>query len=391
MSFLHTLELNTFLDKYTTLDIDNLCSNLIVSKDKYDNILSYYEDDIWDLSPYCLETAKHNKIHFKHLPQQCNIYNEGKKLTLLVLYFKSGRYTSSCSVLTIDYIFKYAIIPFCKFAYEKQISLFKLLSDNKLLHEIVDKTPDNKMKGFSQLLSLLKDLDNTFTKINYLNDPYLIEKILTKKRFFDSNTEQTLIIPSRILGECIRQQIQQINEIMQYSDSISQFLHDIFKNRYHATKRNKPFKSINGQIVQNWEEAINTLNLQNLFTKYNIQQKQNFFSFISKIQGTCKSLIHSYSGMRDSEVLNLTNNCLEKDSEYVRLLSITTKLEGKPTHTKWITSEKIEPVIKLLNIINKVIAQHYGIDFHTMPLFVKKETYSKYTIDINKISANSHH
>ena len=87
---------------------------------------------------------------------------------------------------------------------------------------------------------------------------------------------------------------------------------------------------------------VNFYQLNNLFKKYSLKNRINFKGFITKIQGTCKHLLHAYTGMRNGEMLNTQSNCLESvptNSGICRIISTTSKFTG--TNPKTISPNPI--------------------------------------------------
>lgn len=117
------------------------------------------------------------------------------------------------------------------------------------------------------------------------------------------------------------------------------------------------------------------LKLKLLFNKYNVKSMKALDSFIYNTQGTCKHLIHSYTGMRDGEVLSLKVNCLENivDTEtgtITKIIGETTKFSGTKKQAKWITTKEIVPIIELLSGISKLISSRHQIDKKNLDLFL---------------------
>ena len=117
------------------------------------------------------------------------------------------------------------------------------------------------------------------------------------------------------------------------------------------------------QNIYFWDRAVQKYGLEKFFNQYNIFDRRTFQKYIYSLKNTCRHLIHTYSGMREAEALSLKTNCYMEENSISILVGITSKLEGKETIVRWITSSEIKKVIDLLNEFNKLTAKSYNLDF----------------------------
>lgn len=91
------------------------------------------------------------------------------------------------------------------------------------------------------------------------------------------------------------------------------------------------------------------------------------------IQGTCRHLIHQYTGMRNGECSKLPHDCWqEKTTEMPsRIFGKETKLRGVPTHQVWITHNEIKRIIDLLNTIAEPMRKKVCPQLKNPPLMIK--------------------
>jgi hypothetical protein len=204
----------------------------------------------------------------------------------------------------------------------------------------------------------LDNLSNRSTQINFQRNKDIFKLLKSKINDFSAEHHQTSIIPSRILAESIRQRWIQIDEIETNLTNLIKFLDMCIESERFAsgeTMINK-YKWDCNKTLQ-WKEAINFYQLNNLFKKYSLKNRINFKGFITKIQGTCKHLLHAYTGMRNGEMLNTQSNCLESvptNSGICRIISTTSKFTGTNQNAKWVTSKEVERIIFILRSINQV-------------------------------------
>ena len=209
------------------------------------------------------------------------------------------------------------------------------------------------------MLELLHSINNQLSGINFKKDDKLFDylgQIIHTQRY---KINQTEVIPIRILQNSIKQRWEQVDLLESNLNGLTLFIENIINIEHYACSNStyEKYKNSVDEIIK-WNEAISDCGLKELFETYNVQNKRLFRSFIKKIQGTVKHLIHAYSGMRDQEAISLKNDCYKEelvdDTNIVRIIGITTKLEGRQRLTNWITSSIIFKAINILREIKDV-------------------------------------
>lgn len=382
--------------KLNEFNIQTIPEDFVISRDKNGNIISRYKDDTWDFTPYRSNPAEYSKLNFNSRINNKENIKIAKRLIMLLLLFGSGNKNSKYSVGTICDYFKNAIVPLSDYSISNDISITYLLESNDHLIALI-KTKKNRKRSkvitMTSLLSFLDSMDNTISLINFKRDKKVFNVLQDIRKSPDVQTTQTILIPSRILNESLKQRWKQISYIEKHMNGILSFLNDyINTDRFAAnTHKVRLSKNKHPKDTTDWEMAVDKYDLNNLFQTYNIKSRINFRGFLAKIQGTCKHLIHAYTGMRNGEVLNMQTNCLstvDSSGNICHIISTTSKLEGTNITTKWVTSKEIIRVIDLLSKINNIIAKQYNLDIKDIPLFVTSELF----VDKNKIvSINNFH
>ena len=358
-----------------TFDINEIRQDFIISRDKDGKILSLYKDNVWNLKTYVSNPSQHGIIDFENRIESSNI-SDVKKLMFLLIVFGSGRNGSQYSVETLGHYFNDVMVPLSKFALENKTTITKIIENNILLNSYINNKCSNlgKVQCLSSTLVFLDNLSNRSTQINFQRNKDIFKLLKSKINDFSAEHHQTSIIPSRILAESIRQRWIQIEEIETNLTNLIKFLDMYIESERFAsgeTMINK-YKWDCNKTLQ-WKEAINFYQLNNLFKKYSLKNRINFKGFITKIQGTCKHLLHAYTGMRNGEMLNTQSNCLESvptNSGICRIISTTSKFTGTNQNAKWVTSKEVERIIFILRSINQVIAKHYNLNLNDLPLFL---------------------
>ena len=372
-----------------TFDINEIRQDFIISRDKDGKILSLYKDNVWNLKTYVSNPSQHGIIDFENRIESSNI-SDVKKLMFLLIVFGSGRNGSQYSVETLGHYFNDGMVPLSDFALENKTTITKIIENNILLNSYINNKCSNlgKVQCLSSTLVFLDNLSNRSTQINFQRNKDIFELLKSKINDFSAEHHQTSIIPSRILAESIRQRWIQIEEIETNLTNLIKFLDMYIESERFAsgeTMINK-YKWDCNKTLQ-WKEAINFYQLNNLFKKYSLKNRINFKGFITKIQGTCRHLLHVYTGMRNGEMLNTQSNCLESvstNSGICRIISTTSKFTGTNQNARWITSKEVERIIFILRSINQVIAKHYNLNLDDLPLFLSGNIF----VEKGKIRAN---
>ena len=358
-----------------TFDINEIRQDFIISRDKDGKILSLYKDNVWNLKTYVSNPSQHGIIDFENRIESSNI-SDVKKLMFLLIVFSSGRNGSQYSVETLGHYFNDVMVPLSKFALENKTTITKIIENNILLNSYINNKCSNlgKVQCLSSTLVFLDNLSNRSTQINFQRNKDIFKLLKSKINDFSAEHHQTSIIPSRILAESIRQRWIQIEEIETNLTNLIKFLDMCIESERFASSETmiNKYKWDCNKTLQ-WKEAINFYQLNNLFKKYSLKNRINFKGFITKIQGTCKHLLHAYTGMRNGEMLNTQSNCLESvptNSGICRIISTTSKFTGTNQNAKWVTSKEVERIIFILRSINQVIAKHYNLNLNDLPLFL---------------------
>lgn len=373
----HPFHENIKPDKYellenTLIDPD---PDYIITRSIDGSALSYYGDDVWDFT--LLSTGVVKKFYFDKIAHPSQ-RQEVKRLLFLILLLKPGKEGSSPSTKTLHEYLSGCLLPLNTFADNLQLSISDILSDNqKIKHYIKDFcTSKSRAKSFLSFLNFLDEQNNQYTGIAYQKNQEIINMLLKKRHKEFGSELQTEVIPRSIFSKSIAQRWEQISEFEENLPVLLEFiskhmkyqgfasLKQAFKHKYWYTKFPE---------AKQWSEAVEEAGLTNFFNKYKVPDRTSIRGLIRRLQGTCKHLIHTYSGMRHSEVLSLKNNCLEttKGNSATRLIGLTTKFSGSPKTTKWVTSKEIVRVINILNAINSMVAKHYNIKVNNLPLFLR--------------------
>ena len=363
-----------------TFNINEVKKNFTISRNKEGKVLSIYEDNIWNLKTYISNPTQHGIINFEKRIEAKNI-TDAKKLMFLLIVFGNGRNGSQYSVETLGHYFNDVIMSVSKFAIKSNKYMNEIFENEKYLIEYIKNYCNTRSKNqsLSSFLIFLDRFDNKMTNINYKYSKNIFSLIKQKRDEFDLTINQTNLIPSRILAESIRQRWNHIDDIENNLFNLISFFNKYIESERFAAANSmiRSFKWSCNKTLQ-WSEAVNFYQLNDLFEKYSVNNRINFKGFLTKMQGTCKHLLHAYTGMRNGEILNIQSNCLESittNNGICRIISTTSKFAGTNKNAKWVTSKEIERIIFILRSINQVIATHYDIKLDDLPLFLSSNIF----------------
>ena len=356
--------------------IEEIKDTFIVSRDINGDTISRIRDDVWDFSTYSIISIYQDKINFRGLKPQHR--KTAKNLILILLVSGSGNNSSQLSVSTLYAYFNSVIKPLCQFSDQNNIELKEVLYSEKLILRFLynNRKDTIKLRFLARLLKYLCLGYNMIHSIECIFTNEIKNFVEYSRKKNEENTEQTLLIPSRIYLYGIKKRWEHIDIIHQHIDSLCSFFEQFLLNRAFGSSKamiSKYDLAPNEHVK--WNDAVSQFQLSKLFNLYEVKNRRSFAQFLSLIYSTCFHQLLTYSGMRRNEALSLNNNCLmttiTDSGTVLKLLGKTTKLTPSFEETSWITSSESETIVRLLNKLNQLITKIYEVDYDTFPLFPK--------------------
>ena len=356
--------------------IEEIKDTFVISRDIYGNVLSRIQDDIWDFSTYAITSGYNNKINFKTIKEENR--QTAKQIILILLINGVGNNGSQLAVSTLYEYFNSVVKQLSKFSEQNNKELKEVLKSEKFILKYLYNNSKNtlKLRFFARLLKYICINYNIIHSLECVYTKEIEQFVRSARRKNEENSEQTLLIPSRIYIYGIKKRQEHINIIYKHNESLSSFFEHFLINRafgssrFMLTKYNIP----SSQHVK-WNDAIKQFQLNELFNLYDIKNRKDFAQFINLLYSTCFHQLITYSGMRRNEALSLNNNCLvaikTKSGTVLKLLGKTTKLTPSFEEASWITCSESESIVNLLNKLNQVITKIYEVDYDIFPLFPK--------------------
>lgn len=356
--------------------IEEIKDTFVISRDIYGNVLSRIQDDTWDFSTYAITSGYNNKINFKTIKEENR--QTAKQIILILLINGIGNNGSQLAVSTLYEYFNSVVKQLSKFSEQNNKELKEVLKSEKFILKYLYNNSKNtlKLRFFARLLKYICINYNIIHSLECVYTKEIEQFVRSARRKNEENSEQTLLIPSRIYIYGIKKRQEHINIIYKHNESLSSFFEHFLINRafgssrFMLTKYNIP----SSQHVK-WNDAIKQFQLNELFNLYDIKNRKDFAQFINLLYSTCFHQLITYSGMRRNEALSLNNNCLvaikTKSGTVLKLLGKTTKLTPSFEEASWITCSESESIVNLLNKLNQVITKIYEVDYDIFPLFPK--------------------
>jgi hypothetical protein len=245
-----------------------------------------------------------------------------------------------------------------------------LIENERSLFKYAKSANKNTLVMLVRLMSKLHDSDHKVTRFR----PASIEALIKLLRKYEPRkfSTQTPVIPSRIYAELINFCHSQINEFIEVKDGIFSLIKKLCANKGYGRSYKSQYNL--GLLAKdqnpNFSHAARLDNISDYCNKYEIDSAPKLCKQLRKIQYICKYILHTYTGMRDSEILSLMCDCLIIESTTVgknfRIKGFTTKLTGTPRESKWVTSKDVIPAIDVAASIAKLICECSNIKEHPL-------------------------
>lgn len=341
-------------------------------------VLSCYGDDVWDLSPYGKKDSKMNFISIVGKVQK----KEAKRLSFLYLTFGSGKGKTLPSGITASRVFMTTIKHLAEHAQDVSITINGIFENKKRLRAYLFKAIRYKLHRSKDLQTILSVIENISTERSGFT--YKINKANTKIlnifiRKYEESLEQTLLVPASIYASAGKSRWKHIAFIEKHLTKLESFIADYSEYRGFGSSKSTKLSEEEKQYRLSWKEAVIKHDIEELFNEYNIANREGFDRFLTRLQGTCRHLLHQYTGMRSKECSMLTHDCWRKKTKEMpsRIFGKTTKLHGVPTHQVWITHDEIKRVVDLLNVIGKPMRNKVCPELEKPPLLIRISLLSK--------------
>ncbi|WP_426151251.1 hypothetical protein [Pseudomonas sp. DC3000-4b1] len=366
----------------------DLAVTYITGDDGKPIVLSSYNNNIWDFSPYIHNKNTANlRINFDF--ELCSgvsliskatrsLMDAAKSFIYTRWLAKSPRSSKNIKAATLISCWT-NLKPLLKWMHENNIDTFAGLTPDqcaRFARHISTREKINQRK----IIGHLECLELIYLFRNRLGQPmrqhpwpddtaFTIAGARRSEGMYDVKTE---LIPKRIYAKLGSKAISFIeNESERVSSTWTTFhsayAEEISLAEYHALKRIENGAKRQYKTLQT---ATYDIARARAFSKVEKTLKSNGFDNLKDLDDEarflrtcCYIVIAMFSGMRDSEVVSLKINCFERSSdmdgeEYCWLHGLTYKLEDQPKPGKWMVPEIVEKAVCIANEIRRPVAAY---------------------------------
>jgi len=353
-----------------------------ISRDRFGKTISAYGDWFWDFRKHVAANKVEGVIYFNKEPYISNpgYYQDVKHvLWLLIEQNLTDRNTHIVSTYlgwasTLTHLAIYCL--------DQSITIATCLANESIFLDFINyHCPKSRINS---AISIAKKL-------------FLVRAEILGCEVFDArhselrgftathHQEQTLVIPSRVLFHCINTSQKIISDFLEKSENIKRLS---FQLHHEALEYSGKTDSLTEAKIstRRFQQILKKHNLSAIAATYDWNNPTSFGLYLSKIQFSCKTLVHIYSGMRDDEVYSLVPGCFRNEtidgSTGYWLHGVTTKGYGRRVPAAWVTAIDLENAITASEEICCWIKQACNIE-QTIPLF-SNISYFSFTMSHNR-------
>lgn len=364
--------------------------DLVVSRNNKGEITSRAGDLVWDLTCYHAhkQTTKLYFDYWQNVPnRKINLSNVSqqrwvriRELQLLmcnVLYIRGGAEINIASLHQLQFILRKLAL----FTENVGCNVLELLGREELLDMYVAQIPDRDAAYVRNLLNLFysrspEEFSFPIARTKFWNE------ISQRAIRHEKSIKQHAPLPTRIYSGWINRLDAELTVIENNLDQLVKTLHIAVKAWREAdAKRNGLHSVVVGPNLFNCDL------MADLFKRYGKPRSLvGLSSIVHVVYLICKLQIHTFTGMRDREVIYLPFHCLKSEGrngrKYALIQGITTKLSGgRKRRAEWVTTEETAfRAISIAQALSSVIYESIGInpskndgDKDTYRLFISSE------------------
>ena len=340
-------------------------NNFVISRDLDANALSRFGDEIWDLTPYSLNSTNSTLIiRFHYYPEYQRI--DAKLLLFRTLYFGRSYRNSYPSAESI-WRFNNILRKISEFAAKRELLPSQVIANRSLFIKLLrqDFTKADQLSAFIQYLY---NIEEPFWKITGLtNEMAALARLKATKE--PRKVSQTPVIPQRILSELISSLEYFINDAFLNCSGLEKIISKISKCKYYG--RSHGAQRTNGKVVSmlspDFKMATNECELSGYFHRYSITNLRELCHFLDRIKVAVKVQVAIFSGMRLTEVNSLKPNCLSLKKmgpiTYYEIFGMHHKSAFEYYEDRWITDKSVSKGIEVCERLSSLAKSLVNFDF----------------------------
>jgi integrase len=375
MGLVQNISKNSFyVDAYKIPD-----NNTPVLFDTNGNVISYFEDDVWDFSNLILTNCNIRNIHF-------NLYSDciDEKIILKIkfqlkiivygLFHLDINSRKNNSIGGVIQLINTNVIFLKNMCLKYGCDVEHFINSSYFyfeLKELFEKVGCNRVKGTIKLFKQIEVVSKTY-KVFLFNNPDYFDDFLKNFNSVNNEKNQKLVIPVRILSELIYGLDCHLNLFLKNIINIEKWVNFLKNDKKFA---NLPLSS-NKKGVSSFLYSVNICNLGEIVNFYKLKSKKSFLYYLRSVQKICLIKIISLTGMRFNEAYRLNFDCLQIVSTFSKSIYVVNGKSSKTSgnNTSWISSSGIVNALKIAKSLTKLFytqeyENQYINELDKFPLF----------------------
>ena len=367
--------------------------DLIISTDVIGQVISRFEDDVWDVRVYCPKNkCVYNFSSWSDIDSPLKkVITKELKIAQLARLYLSGppRKVNSTRIILLRKLARLAL--------SNKATLTELFNDAKHYPSFTASFSTLSPKVMKAFLAVMRDLFSIRARhIDFLIAPpnyQLLERLeiiynkYPKAKF--NEPTQTKLIPSRIYGELIVGLHEILVDFNQHSSKIINLHENRMSHHAYAVPEAHSRRS---KSAISWNFATRDLGLADFFKQQSLTNWKQLATYIGVVHAAAKYWIHLFSGMRDNEANFLpadTYASIKAGTASFKILKgYTSKIAAQNhTDTFWVTHEIVEEGVNAARSVGRISALMCGWDDHNRsqyPLFPGRIARKANTVIANK-------
>ncbi|WP_085920458.1 hypothetical protein [Halomonas sp. CSM-2] len=383
----------------------------VMSRDTDGNIVSVYGDQAWDFSMYPARQRFHIEKFITEITSKDSSIKYDYDFRIILFHFIYN--SSARAINTVAELFN-ILKRHSRLAAKKKLSIKESLKDISILDLIVNDTNLDKQQIARRLLdaktlfSALHVISKNIDGFYFFPSDRVREYLNRLIKEYPYNSQQTAVIPTRILSRRIKTCFDYIEMFL---ESSSQF-EELFSFRKSCMKRlsskGMSTKYTKSLLTKEFLDELNKNRYSSIIKNFNVSDFTSLRGTITRVRLPILEIIHAFSGMRIGESVSIAMDGFQikkvgrHDIPIIR--SYTTKMARDSGYfADWVTSPEVELAFEAAKVINRILLSYdYDIDLGqvdeaSVPLFLSTDsgkTQSKgngglYSYPLQKLSLNS--
>jgi integrase len=371
-------------------DRNDLAVTYIAGEDGKPIPLSVYQSNLWDFSPYVLnKNTSSTYVNFDYqLSDEVSITDDAESsLRIAAKSFiytrwlaKSPRSTKHIKAATLISCWM-NLKSLLRWMYAQSITGFDELTPARCAEYASYVSADESVKQ-RQKVAQLEILELIYAFRGHLPKPmnehpwpedtaFTLTGARRTDGMYDVRTE---IIPKRLYADLGRKSIEFIEHESERILNIWNTFHSFYLNEielagYHAKARMKAGAKASYQTLETVSYDIARgralSKIQPLLDLNGLRFLTDLDDEVRLLRTCCYTVVAMFSGMRDSEIVSLRDNCFERSfdmdgEEYCWVHGLTYKLEEQPKPAKWMVPPVVEKAVNVAAELRRSLLPYIG-------------------------------